>query len=55
MRKPTSMRGLEDLGRTRLSRHFYLRDFLHSEIGQIYGIANIPDTPELALRLGSHF
>ena len=49
------MRGLEDLGRTRLSRHFYLRDFLHSEISQIYGIPNIPDNPALAIRLGSQF
>ena len=52
MRKPTTMTGLEGLGRTRLSRHFYLRDFLYSEIGQIHGIANIPDDPALAIRRG---
>ena len=53
MRKPTSLRGLEDLGRTRLSRHFFLRDFLYSEIGQIHAIPNIPDDPALAIRRGT--
>lgn len=52
MRKPTSMKGLEDLGRFRLSRHFFLRDFLYSEIGQIYDIPNIPDHPALAILRG---
>lgn len=32
-RKPASVRGLEALGRERLSRHFFMRDFLYSEIG----------------------
>ena len=52
MRRPGSMRGLEDLGRIRLSRHFFLRDFLHSEIAELHGIANIPDRPELAIACG---
>jgi hypothetical protein len=55
MRKPTSMRGLEQLGRTRLSRHFFLRDFLLSEIGVIHGIPNIPDDPALAIDRGRRF
>ena len=53
MRKPASMRGLEDLGRVRLSPSFYLRDFLHSEIAEIHGIPNIPDDPDLAIAAGS--
>ena len=53
MRKPASMKGLEDLGRARLSQHFYLRDFLYSEISQIYGIPNIPDNPDRAIRVGA--
>ena len=53
MRKPASMQGLEDLGRTRLSRHFYLRDFLYSEIGQIHSIPNIPDDPDRAIQMGA--
>lgn len=52
MRKPKSMRGLEDLGRVRLSRNFYLRDFLYSEIANFYGIPNIPETPELTIAGG---
>jgi len=54
-RKPASMRGLETLGRVRLSKHFYLRDFLHSEIGSYYGIPNIPETPDLVIEVGEQF
>lgn len=52
MRKPASMRGLEDLGRVRLSQHFYMRDFLYSEIGNLYGIKNIPEYPDIAIENG---
>lgn len=52
-RKPLTVRGLEDLGRTRLSRHFFLRDFLCSEIGIIHGIANVPDDPDRAIASGA--
>jgi len=31
-RRPNSVRGLEELGRVRLSRNFFLRDFLLSDI-----------------------
>ena len=46
------MRGLEDLGRVRLSANFYLRDFLYSEIANFYGIPNIPEQPDLAIAAG---
>ena len=52
MRKPTSVRSLEQLGRVRLSSLFFMRDFLHSEIADLYGIPNIPDDPELAIAAG---
>lgn len=52
MRKPGSMRGLEDLGRVRLSANFFLREFLHSEIANFYGIPNIPQFPDLAIAMG---
>ncbi len=52
MRKPGSMRGLEALGRMRLSANFYMRDFLYSEIASFYGIPNIPDHPDLAVAAG---
>ncbi|MEJ8563110.1 hypothetical protein QTO30_19110 [Yoonia sp. GPGPB17] len=51
-RKPQSYSGLEDLGRVRLSKHFFMRDFLYSEISNFFGIANIPDDPSLAIATG---
>ena len=53
MKKPTSVAALEDLGRVRLSKSFYLRDFLYSEIANHYGMPNIPDDPDLAIAAGS--
>lgn len=55
MRKRRSMWSLETLGRVRLSRHFYMRDFLYSEISNFHEIANIPDDPDLALDGGRQF
>lgn len=52
MRRPASMRGLETLGRVKLSRHFYMRDFLYSEINGYHGIPNVPRDPELAIENG---
>ncbi len=52
MRKPGSMRGLEELGRVRLSPSFFMRDFMYSEISVFYGIPNIPDNPDLAIAAG---
>jgi hypothetical protein len=43
---------LTALGRVRLSEHFFMRDMLYSEVGNAYGIPNIPETPELALAAG---
>ncbi len=43
------MWSLETLGRVRLSKHFFMRDFLYSEIGNFYGMQNIPDDPDLAI------
>lgn len=55
MRRPGSMWSLETLGRVRLSQHFYMREFLYSEIGNIHQIPNIPDHPDLAIRHGRQF
>jgi hypothetical protein len=52
MRKPGSVRSLEALGRVRLSASFYMRDFLHSEIADFYGVSNIPEEPDLAIMAG---
>jgi hypothetical protein len=52
MRKPRTVRSAEALGRVRLSRSFFLRDFLYSEIANIHGIVNLPDDPDLAIAAG---
>lgn len=53
MNKPTSFNALEKLGRERLSQNFFMREFLHSEIANFHGIANIPEQPDLAIKAGS--
>jgi hypothetical protein len=53
MKKPASMKGLEELGRARLSENFFFRDFLYSEIGSFYSMQNIPDDPDLAIKAGT--
>lgn len=50
--KPTSVEALTKLGRVRLSRTFFMRDMLHSEIAQVHGLLNAPDDPELAIAAG---
>lgn len=52
MRTPTSVKTLEELGRTQLSASFFLREFLHSEISQIERLPNIPVDPALAIAAG---
>lgn len=47
-----NFKDLEELGRVRLSKSFFMREFLYSEISQIEGISNIPDDPELAIAAG---
>jgi hypothetical protein len=47
------VRMLEEVGRIRLSKNFFLRDFLHSEIAAIYGIVNVPNDVDLAVEAGS--
>jgi hypothetical protein len=49
------MWSLETLGRVRLSRHFYMREFLYSEIANFYGLQNIPEDPDLAIENGRQF
>lgn len=53
MRKPTTVPGLAELGRARLSQNFFLRDFLFSDIAAIHGLTNIPDDPALAIAAGT--
>jgi hypothetical protein len=52
MRSPRTVRSAEQLGRVRLSRSFFMRDFLYSEIANFHGIPNLPDDPDLAIAAG---
>ena len=53
MKAPTTVAALNDFGRIRLSRHFYMRDFLFSDIAAIHGLVNAPDDPDLAIAVGT--
>ncbi len=50
IKKVSSIAKLEDLGRIQLSKSFFMRDFLYSEIANWYGVPNFPDHPEIAIR-----
>ena len=52
MGKPTSVARLTELGRVRLSEHFFMRDMLYSEVGNFHGIPDIPEDPNLAIGAG---
>ena len=54
MRSPRTVRALEEVGRARLSRSFFMRDFLYSEISNVCGIPNLPEDPDLAIIAGRH-
>jgi hypothetical protein len=47
-------RELDTFGRIRLSKNFFMRDFLFSEIAHYYGMLNVPDDPDLAIEAGRH-
>ncbi len=53
MKSPKSVKALEDLGRVRLSRSFFIRDFLYSEIANHHGMPNVPENPDLAIETGT--
>lgn len=53
MRRPTSVAALTELSRVRLSKSFFMRDMLYSEIAQVHGLLNAPDDPELAIAAGT--
>lgn len=52
MKKIETVAALDDFGRVRLSQSFFMREFLHSEVASLHGIANIPDDPDLAIAVG---
>jgi hypothetical protein len=48
----TDVATLTEYGRQRLSEHFFMREMLYSEVGNLHGVPNIPENPELALQVG---
>ena len=52
IKTPRTVTALTDLGRQRLSKSFFMRDMLFSEVAAIHGLNNAPDDPELALAAG---
>ena len=53
MRKPESVAALTEFGRVRLSKSFFMRDFLFSDIASVHGLNNVPDDPDLAVAAGT--
>ena len=53
LHKPVSVEALSEFGRARLSKTFFMRDFLFSDIAAIHGLSNIPDDPDLAIAVGT--
>lgn len=52
MKAIKSLDALENFGREKLSKNFYMRDFLYSEISNFYNIPNIPENSDLAITVG---
>jgi hypothetical protein len=50
MQLPQSVEALENLGRVRLSKSFFMRDFLYSEITNFYGKPNMPENPDVTTK-----
>jgi hypothetical protein len=53
MKRPATVHNLTELGRRRLSKSFFMRDMLYSEIAQVHGLLNAPDDPGLAVAAGT--
>jgi len=51
-RTTSSYDALETLGRVRLSRSLFMRDFLYSEIAAWHGMRNAPDDADSAIEVG---
>ncbi|UWR17185.1 hypothetical protein [Sulfitobacter sp. M368] len=49
------MWSLETFGRVRLSKYFFMRDFMYSEISGFHGLPNVPENPDLVIKNGKAF
>jgi hypothetical protein len=52
METPNSVAALTELGRVRLSEHFFMREMLYSEVANFFGRTNFPEDPDLAIAAG---
>jgi len=52
MPRPASVKALTELGRVRLSEHFFMREMLYSEVASFHGLSNVPNDPDLAIAAG---
>ena len=52
MKKIWTVRSAERFSRIRLSKTFFMGDFLYSEIASIEGMTNLPSDPALAIAAG---
>lgn len=53
MKRPATVSSLTDLGRVRLSKSFFMREMLFSEVAMMHGLVNVPDDPDLAIAAGT--
>lgn len=53
MKAPQTYTALEDFGRVRLSKHYYMRNFLYSEIANVHAIPNVPHDPDDVIAAGT--
>ena len=52
MQQPTTVSALTELGRVRLSEHFFMREMLYSEVANLHAVPNIPEDPDAAIFAG---
>lgn len=48
-----TVNSLTELGRVRLSKSFFMREMLYSEVAAMHGLLNAPDDPDLAIAAGT--
>jgi hypothetical protein len=51
--KLATVAAVTEFGRTRLSKSFFMRDFLFSDIAAVHNMSNLPADPELAIAAGT--
>lgn len=53
MKHLDTVTALTDFGRVRLSKSFFMRDFLYSDIASAHGLNNVPEDPDLVIATGT--